>query len=152
MPRGGSGRGVCMNSIGIKRALRELKRLERKLRSGLGGGNQPPLAWDRFFDLRGTGKAKYGLRALEAMSREEYRQAIREYWAYVFRSLVDEAEFRAVRFEPDVLLQWGLPPDADETAVKQRFRELAKRCHPDTGGTAEEFINLMRNYRKLTGK
>lgn len=141
-----------MNGIGIKHTLRELKKLERKLRSGVGGGAQAPLSWDMFFDLRDTGKGKYSLGSLAAMSRAEYKRAIGEYWSFVFRSLVDERDFHAARFDPAVLLKWGLPCDADEAAVKRRFRALAKRYHPDTGGSAEEFIGLMRDYRKITGR
>ena len=141
-----------MNGIGVKRTLRELKKLERKLRSGLEDGKQTPLVWDAFFDLRDTGKAKYDLQTLTSMSRAEYKEAIGEYWAFVFKSLVDEKDFHAVRFEPGVLLKWGLPCNADEAAVKQRFRTLAKRCHPDTGGNAEDFIELMRDYHQIVGK
>lgn len=36
----------------------------------------------------------------------------------------------------------GLHEDADEDAVRARYKELAKKAHPDMGGTAEEFQRL----------
>jgi len=36
--------------------------------------------------------------------------------------------------------------------VKRRFRELARQTHPDAGGDAARFIELMEDYRKLTGR
>jgi len=36
----------------------------------------------------------------------------------------------------------GLPDDADEAAVRARYKELAMAAHPDRGGTAEQFQQL----------
>jgi DnaJ-class molecular chaperone len=47
------------------------------------------------------------------------------------------------------LAQLGLPYDADKNTIKKRFRELAKKYHPDTGGDSMKFIQLMESYRKL---
>jgi DnaJ-class molecular chaperone len=33
--------------------------------------------------------------------------------------------------------------------VKKRFRELAKKMHPDTGGTHEGFIALSQAYENF---
>lgn len=33
----------------------------------------------------------------------------------------------------------GLPDDADEAAVRARYKELAMQAHPDRGGSSEEF-------------
>mgnify|MGYP001410887536 CR=1 FL=1 len=140
-----------MNVISIKRSLREMKRLEIKLRFGGGPSPHPPLVWDEFFDLQGTGRGKYSLETLAAMDREAYQKIIGEYWSFVYSELVGGMDFHAVRYDTGVLLRWGLPADADEAAVKRRFRALAKRYHPDTGGSAEDFIGLMREYKKLVG-
>ena len=43
----------------------------------------------------------------------------------------------------------GLAPDASATDIKRRFRELAKKYHPDSGGDQSKFIELMENYHKL---
>jgi len=36
----------------------------------------------------------------------------------------------------------GLTEDADEAAVRARYKELAMAAHPDRGGTAEQFQQL----------
>ena len=141
-----------MNEISIKRNLREMKRLEIKIRFGAQAPSRPPLIWDMFFDLTGSGRAKYTLEALKAMSREAYQDVIAEYWSFVYNTFVNENDLQAVNYDPGVLLKWGLPGDADEAAVKRRFRELAKRFHPDLGGDAEDFIRMMTEYKALAGK
>jgi hypothetical protein len=144
-----------MDIVEVKRRLRELKQIERKVRSTNGQDAQRALVWDAFFDLRETGrtKAKYSLRDLADMDREEYRRAVAAYWAAVYFELFRETGFSGgINRDPGALLQLGLPTDADEAAVKRRFRELAKTYHPDAGGDTEEFIRLMEAYRKLTGR
>ncbi|HPJ03403.1 MAG TPA: J domain-containing protein [Candidatus Limiplasma sp.] len=141
-----------MNIISIKRSLREMKRLEIKTRFGVEAPSRPPLVWDRFFDLQNEGRARYTLDVLAAMDREAYRAVIAEYWSFVYTAFMNENELHAASFDADVLLQWGLPADADVEAVKRRFRELAKRYHPDTGGNPKDFIRMMTEYRKLIGK
>lgn len=37
----------------------------------------------------------------------------------------------------------------DLEKAKQRYRELAKRLHPDKGGTANEFQKMQEEYRLL---
>ena len=144
-----------MDTISVKRTLRKYRRLEQELRADSGGkSTRMPLVWDVFFDLRdlGKGTAKYNLQALTAMNREAYQKVIGEYWAFVYQALNQEIDFQAVRFDADILLRWNLPADADADAVKQRFRTLAKRHHPDTGGDADSFIALMREYKTLLKK
>lgn len=141
-----------MNEISVKRNLREIKRLEIKIRFGTQAPSHPPLIWDMFFDLSGSGRAKYTLDVLKALSREAYQAVIAEYWSFVYHTFVNENDLHAINREPGVLLKWGLPCDADEAAVKRRFRELAKRFHPDLGGSAEEFIRMMAEYKTLAGK
>ena len=141
-----------MNVIALKRSLREMKRIERKIRFGAQTSAHPPLVWEQFFDLNGAGRGKYTLEALAAMSREAYQAVIAEYWSFVYHRVIGESDLHAACYNAGVLLKWGLPGDADEAAVKRRFRELAKRTHPDTGGDAKDFIRLMAEYKKLAGK
>lgn len=142
-----------MDITQIKHKLRRLKRLEAKMKYGCSVPG--PLVWDSFFDLSRSdaGRAKYSLDALAQMDREAYKKAIDEYWAFVCRALFDAPGASGrIRFDAEMLLRLDLPPDADGEAVKKRFRELAKQHHPDAGGSAEEFVELMRAYKKLTGK
>ncbi len=55
-------------------------------------------------------------------------------------------------YDPAILSKLGLLFNADENDVKKKFRELAKKCHPDAGGDAAMFIELMDSYEKLMGK
>ncbi|HVJ83413.1 MAG TPA: J domain-containing protein, partial [Planctomycetia bacterium] len=36
----------------------------------------------------------------------------------------------------------GVPLNADEAAIRARYRELARTHHPDRGGNTEEFIRI----------
>ena len=147
--------GHSMDIAGLKRRLRELKRIEQKIRSGSGRGKTPLLIWEAFFDMRdtGAGKAKYPLKILAAMDHETLKRVIGEYWSFVYSELFCENDIPCItKFDTDVLLKWGLPPDADADTIKKKFRELAKLYHPDTGGDEHAFIALMESYKKLTGK
>ena len=140
----------------LKKKLRQLKKLEARLRFGsdtLPAGKDA--VWDAFFDLqeRGRGKARYPLELLLAMDREQYRAVLDEYFFSVYyRIYQDNGILHEGLFDPARLARFGLPPDADAEQVKSKFRKLALRLHPDMGGDAEEFIELMENYRKLVEK
>ncbi len=144
-----------MDIGGLKRRLRELKRIEHKIRFGSVRRKTPPLIWDSFFDMRdaGTGKAKYPLKILAAMDHETLKCVIGEYWSFVYSELFRESDIPGgTKYDAGVLLQWGLPPDAGADTIKKKFRELAKLAHPDTGGDEHAFIALMESYKKLTGR
>ena len=143
-----------MNRDVLKRKVRELKRVEASIRFS-GGRGAGEYVWDRYFDLKNVpdGRGKYALAALSAMSRDEYLCAIDAYFALVYFEYYRENGLTpAAAYDPELLSRLDLPFDADESAVKKRFRELAKRYHPDVGGDAEQFIELMRIYGKLTGR
>lgn len=135
----------------LKRRLRRLKKLEMKIRPN----NYSRLIWDEFFDLQDLGnkKARYALHRLSAMSKVEIKDVISEYFYHVYYQAYKENGISdAQAYQPDILTQLGLNYDADIDAVKKRFRELAKKYHPDVGGDSEKFIDLMENYRKLIDK
>jgi curved DNA-binding protein CbpA len=54
-------------------------------------------------------------------------------------------------YDGSLLSRLGLPPDASIDLIKNRFRELVKKHHPDTGGDSSAFIELLEIYKKLTG-
>ena len=87
------------------------------------------------------------------MSREEYRRVAEEFLTLVYcRYFRDTGEIDIRIYDPEILSRLGLPYDADLAAVKKRFRELAKKYHPDAGGDPEDFIALAEDYRELVEK
>jgi hypothetical protein len=111
------------------------------------------LVWDEFFDLHvpDPKKAKYTLNRLAAMNPDQLTDVIGEYfWSVFYRFYQENGLGNSPIYDPGILLQMGLPCDADSTTIKKRFRALAKQVHPDTGGDSDRFIELISNYRKLT--
>ena len=49
---------------------------------------------------------------------------------------------------PDCFVILGLNNEATVSDVKQAFRRLAKKTHPDVGGDAEEFKLIMGAYEQ----
>jgi hypothetical protein len=147
-----------------KRKLRKLKKLEIKLRFG-GFGNavnlnadsimdsrRIKLVWDEFFSIGGGGRAavKYKLEDVAAMTRDEYKNVLDEFFFNVYYRYYTENGITAAQlYDPELLGWMGLAPDASAADIKKRFRELAKKYHPDTGGDGGKFIELMENYHKL---
>ena len=153
--------GIAYTRDEIKQKIRKLKKLEVRIRFGASGFTQQGLSdrvkqvhlvWDEFFDLNDCcrGKAKYALRALAGMGKDELKEVVGEFFFHVYYRYYKENGFvSADLFSPGLLAQFGLPYDADRNAIKKRFRELAKKYHPDTGGDSTKFIELMENYKKL---
>jgi DnaJ-domain-containing protein 1 len=140
----------------IKQKLRQLKRFEERLRSD---GNARParwLVWDSFFSTHDTppGRVKYPLATLAAMGKEAYKAVIDAYLAFVYYELFQDkgAELPQGNYDPEILARLGLPKDAGLQEIKRQFRALAKKYHPDTGGDAASFIELMDTYRRLIDK
>lgn len=46
----------------------------------------------------------------------------------------------------------GVPENASEEEIKKKFRELAKKYHPDMGGDPEKFKKILEAYRVLSDK
>jgi len=43
----------------------------------------------------------------------------------------------------------GVDPDADETTIREAYRERVKETHPDAGGSREAFERVQRAYERL---
>ena len=78
-----------LRSEEIKRKLRQLKRLEEKIRFNGNGRPDSQLIWSEFFDTRDVSpdREKYPLEKLTAMSKEEYKAVVDAYFAYVYYEL-----------------------------------------------------------------
>lgn len=135
--------------VRLKRKLRQLKRLETRVRFG-GQYDRQTLIWDEFFSTRGDAPGRYGWEELLAMTAEERKEIYAQFvYAVYFRQYKANGIFPAGMFDPMQLAELGLPPDADRNQVRRRFRELAKKMHPDQGGSAEAMIKLLEQYNRL---
>lgn len=69
-----------------------------------------------------------------------YREAMYERIAllYMFLNSVPSESFQHL----------GLPETATEEQIKQRYREMSLKVHPDKGGSQEEFIKLTEHKNK----
>ena len=151
------------NKDDLKRKIRNLKKLEIKIRfcstdfpareqAFISKPGHANLVWDEFFDLHEPAlrKTKYQLDSLVGMDKEKFKDVVGEYfWHVYFRFYKENGIMDKQLYDPDILGQLGLPFDADTHAVKKRFRELAKRYHPDTGGEMTRFIEFMEQYKRL---
>lgn len=151
---------VYKNNDEIKRKLRELKKLEMKVRlnslglqinskKSLRDSKNIDLVWDKFFDLKeeSTKVVKYTINQLALMTKYEFKDVINEYfyhvyyWCYKESGLIDK-----FIVDSEILTQLGLPI-TDTSEIKKKFRELAKIYHPDNGGDSDKFNALMAEYR-----
>jgi hypothetical protein len=138
----------------LKRKLRRLKKLERAIR--FKHRPEPPnarLVWDVFFSTRGRGQAevKYPLEQLARLDREALKAVFEEYFYRVYYQTYTENGLRpADVYDPQLLALLDLPAHAGLDEIKQRFRALAKRHHPDLGGSSDDFRALMEVYEQLT--
>ena len=140
----------------LKRTLRQLKKTERKLRFG----DQPSmkerkLIWNLFFSTKDGDQAqvRYPLGELLQMDRQELKEVIAEYFCYVYFQKYQECGITIANlYDPELLSLLGLPPISGIQEIKKRFRELAKKHHPDHGGDSAQFIELMDIYEKLMGQ
>jgi hypothetical protein len=137
----------------LKRKLRQLKKLEWAIRFKDASPSRPvSLVWDEFFSTHPTeaGAVRYPFRQLLELDHLQLKQIYEEYFYWVYYRLVQERglQFGGV-YDPRLLGLLGLPPGAGGDEIKQRFRELAKKYHPDLGGDSEKFIELTDTYKKL---
>jgi DnaJ domain len=140
----------------LKRKLRELKQLELTIRFGRQRATEhPSLMWDVFFSTKehDPPPVKYPLPRLLQMDRDELKAVIDEYFFRVyFQNYQDQGFTQADVYDPQLLALLGLPPFAGIAEIKQRFRVLAQQYHPDHGGDAEQFIELVSVYERLRGE
>jgi hypothetical protein len=137
----------------LKHKLRDLKKLEATIRfRHRPRSEHTRLVWDDFFSTHTVNDAsvKYPLDRLLKMDHQKQKEVFDEYfyWVY-FQNYKENGLTLADVYDPRLLSLLGLPPHAGLDEVKKRFRELAKKHHPDHGGDSEKFIQLMTVYEQL---
>lgn len=145
-----------MNGRELKQKIRNLKKLELRLRYGYSFDtvtNQTltrqieklPLVWKEFFGgSDSTKKVKYPFHVLENMSKAEVKKVFDEFWLFVYLKIYQEQGIAMIEVHQAELLHFlDLPYDADRSTIKKKFRELCKIYHPDAGGDSKKFLELM---------
>jgi DnaJ-domain-containing protein 1 len=145
-----------MEKARLKRKLRDLKRLETaiRFREREPDSIDQPLVWDDYFTDRLRSPAAlrvyYPFEAVLGFDREERKRAFQEFLVAVYARTYSERGLSVGAFyNPDLLRVLGLPPGADIGDIKARFRELAKRHHPDHGGSSETMVELLEAVNRL---
>src|SRR5262249_45830726 len=121
----------------LKRTLRQLRQVELTLRFGRAPAtDHPPLVWDVFFSTKDADSrsVKYPLSHLLQLEREAFKAILDEYFSRLYaQTAQDRSVTQPEVYDPHLLAQIGLPPDAGRSEIKQRFRALAMQYHPDRG-------------------
>lgn len=140
----------------LKRKLRDLKKYELSTRFG---GSPPAqkgrLVWDRFFSTRDEydSKVRYSLYTLSRMDKQKIKEVFEEFFYQVyFEKYRENGIIYNDIFDPQLLTVLGLHAGAGLDEIKKKFRELAKKYHPDHGGDSDKMIKLLEAYEKLMGK
>lgn len=143
----------------MKRKIRELKKLEIKLREKNNHSNNDgskhvniqnsDLIWNKYFNEKSK-ESKYNIQELLRMSKEEFKDVITEYFYYLYHSLYQESGLADESYiDIELLTSLGLPIYTDYNELKRKFRELAKKNHPDNGGDRQKFIELMEQFKNI---
>lgn len=146
----------------LKQKIRLLKKLELNIRYGFSKEyidkhctvqqlEMLHLVWREFFDLSDTtsNKARYSMQELEHMNKEQMKEVYARFWFMVYYEMYKNSEIQIDNMQnPELLDYLGLSYDSDSTAIRKRFRELYKVCHPDGGGNVEKFLELMNIKEK----
>lgn len=137
----------------LKRKLKDLKRAEiaiRFKRAPMREGTA--LVWSEFFTAKpaARGLARYPFEELLKLSHEQLKEIFNDYFCFVYFQYYKENGLSLENtYEPQLLAAMGLPPGAGSADVKRRFRELARKYHPDGGGDSGQFIALVEVYNQL---
>jgi len=143
----------------LKQKLKALRQAEIAIRFKYREGDIRPgdprarLIWNEFFALKPGPRStsRYTLDELAKLDHDQVKQIIADYFAFVYFQYYKENGLTFdTGYDPRLLAQIGLSPQAGPDDIKKRFRELAKKYHPDTGGNSRQFIELVDLYNRLT--
>lgn len=137
----------------LKRKLRELKKVEDRIRFGhLAVVTSKKYIWDDYFSTKSVNDltVKYPIWKLQKFDKQALKEAIEEYfYAVFFQKYKDDGLSLNEMQDPRVLSYFGLSSGATIDEIKSRFRELAKKYHPDHGGSNEKMAEVLEQYHKL---
>lgn len=136
---------------GLKRKLRQLKKLEREIRFGKETAAEEKYVWSRYFSTKPEERGvRYPFETLLGMDKESLKEVIADYFSMVYYVHYREnGILHRGLYDPELLQKLGLPAGSTISDIKKRFRRLAKQKHPDYGSDSAQFIELMEVYRKL---
>ncbi len=140
----------------LKRKLKDLRQTEIAIRYK---GRPLPqhnagLVWNEFFSLRAgePHTVRYPLDELERLDDAQRKAVFSDFICFVYFQYCRENGVTldgGRGYDPHLLALMGLPPQAGSADVRKRFRELARKYHPDTGGDSSRFTALMDVYHLL---
>lgn len=143
-----------MDMLELKRKLRQLKNMETRIRFGnIPASHHRDYLWNDFFSTKDetASSVKYPLKQLMQMDRNQLKEVYEEYFYYVYYQFYKEnGILMEGMYDTALLSNLGLAPHASMEDIKKRFRELAKRYHPDIAGDSSKFIEILDSYKKLT--
>lgn len=140
----------------LKHKLRNLKKAEERIRfnNAINSGNRKYLVWDQFFSTKCEKDmtVKYPLYILIHMDKPCFKEVIEEYFysVYFLKYKENGITIKDI-YDPELLSILNLMPGAGFSDIKNRFRELAKKYHPDRGGDTDKMIEILEAYHKLIG-
>lgn len=137
----------------LKQKLRELKKFENKIRfEHCSDTTSKKYVWDNYFSTKSINdpKVKYSIHKLLNLNKEELKEIFEEFFYSIYFSRYRDIglNFDEIH-DPNVLYYFGLTPGASVDDIKKKFRELAKKYHPDCGGNSDKMIELLDAYHKL---
>jgi len=139
----------------LKRKLRQLKKMEAHIRFRDSRPSQhQQYVWNEYFSTKdeNDSSVKYNINGLMGMDRQRLKEVFDEFFYHVYFQYYKENGIPAEgMYDITLLSNLGLSPDSSTEMIKRKFRELAKKYHPDHGGDSSKFIELVNTYRKLMG-
>ncbi|WIV12691.1 J domain-containing protein [Proteiniborus sp. MB09-C3] len=140
----------------LKRKLRELKKAEKRIRFNYeSSSTTKKYVWADYFSTKAFNEltVKYPLWKLIKLSKQELEEVFEEYFYSVYFQQCKEngLNFDDV-YDVDILSVFGLSPGVTIDDIKKKFRELAKKYHPDHGGDSDKMVEIINAYHKLINK
>ncbi len=140
----------------LKRKLRELKKAEKRIRfSYKAPSTTKKYVWDDYFSTKTFNEltVKYPLWKIIKFTEQELEEVFEEYFYSVyFQQCKENGLSLDDIYNVEILSVFGLNLGATIDDVKKKFRELAKKYHPDRGGDNDKMIEIINAYHKLINK